>query len=79
MQVSKWGDSLAIRLPAAVVEVLGLKEGDQVEVEVASARSLRVERVDSGDRKALARLCKLRGTLPVDFKFDRMEADVRDR
>ena len=79
MQVSKWGNSLAIRLPAAVVEVLGLKEGDQVEVEVANARSLRVERVDSGDRKALARLRKLRGTLPVDFKFDRMEANLRDR
>jgi antitoxin MazE len=29
MQVSKWGNSLAVRLPAAVVEALGLKEGDQ--------------------------------------------------
>ena len=28
MQGSKWGNSLAIRLPAAIVEVLGLKEGD---------------------------------------------------
>ena len=79
MQVSKWGNSLAIRLPAAVVEVLDLKEGDQVEIEVASTRTLRVERTDAGNRAALARLRKLRGTLPADFKFDRMEANVRGR
>ena len=79
MQVSKWGNSLAIRLPAAVVEVLDLKEGDQVEIEVAGTRTLRVERTDAGNRAALARLRKLRGTLPADFKFDRMEANVRGR
>ena len=32
MQVSKWGNSLAIRLPAAVVEALELHEGDDIEV-----------------------------------------------
>jgi antitoxin MazE len=79
MQVSKWGNSLAIRLPAAVVEVLDLKEGDQVEIEVANTRTLRVERTDAGNRAALARLRKLRGTLPADFKFDRMEANSRGR
>ncbi len=79
MQVSKWGNSLAIRLPAAVVEVLDLKEGDQVEIEVASTRTLRVERTDAGNRAALARLRKLRGTLPADFKFDRLEANARGR
>jgi len=79
MQVSKWGNSLAIRLPAAVVEVLGLKEGDQIEVEVANARSVRVQRADAGDRQALARLRKYRGVLPADFKFDRMEANERGR
>ncbi len=79
MQVSKWGNSLAIRLPAAVVEVLGLREGDQVEVEVANARTLRVDRRDAGDRQALARLRRLRGALPADFKFDRMEANERGR
>lgn len=79
MQVSKWGNSLAIRLPAAVVEVLDLKEGDQIEVEVANARSVRVQRADAGDRQALARLRKYRGVLPADFKFDRMEANERGR
>ena len=32
MQVAKWGNSLAVRLPASVVEALKLKEGDDVEI-----------------------------------------------
>jgi antitoxin MazE len=79
MQVSKWGNSLAIRLPAAVVEVLGLKEGDDIEVEVAAARKLGVRKADEGDRQALARLRAYRGRLPADFKFDRLEANSRGR
>jgi antitoxin MazE len=35
MRVSKWGNSLAIRLPLAVVKELALKEGDQVDVRVS--------------------------------------------
>jgi antitoxin MazE len=79
MQVSKWGNSLAVRLPAAVVEVLGLKEGDSIEIEVAGARKLDVRRADASDRQALARLRKLRGRMPADFKFDRLEANERGR
>ena len=32
MRVAKWGNSLAIRLPASVVEALELKEGEEVEI-----------------------------------------------
>ena len=38
MQVSKWGNSLAVRLPSVVVEAMGLKEGDNIEIEVAGPR-----------------------------------------
>ena len=38
MQVAKWGNSLAVRLPAAVVEALELEEGDQIEILVAGLR-----------------------------------------
>jgi antitoxin MazE len=38
MRVAKWGNSPAVRLPAAVVEALTLKEGDEIEIEVACAR-----------------------------------------
>ena len=30
MKVAKWGNSLAVRLPASLVFELGLKEGDQI-------------------------------------------------
>lgn len=76
MQVAKWGNSLAVRLPAAVVEALELQEGDDIQVEVVGARILQVERTP--DTKALlARLRKYRGRLPAGFKFDRIEANER--
>ncbi len=73
MQVSKWGNSLAIRLPAAIVEVLDLKEGDDIEIGVAGKDKFLVSRSPS-NREVLARLRKYRGVLPADFKFDRMDA-----
>jgi antitoxin MazE len=76
MQVSKWGNSLAVRLPAAVVEMLELKEGDQIEVRVAGPREFEVER-DRTRERALERLRQLRRPLPAGFKFDRAEANER--
>lgn len=76
MQVAKWGNSLAIRLPAAVVEALGLKEGDDIEVHVADDRCFGVAR-KPGREELLRRLRVFRGRLPVDFRFDRDEANAR--
>jgi antitoxin MazE len=76
MQVAKWGNSLAVRLPAAVVKALGLKEGDEIEIHVAGARTFEVKRRPEG-RQLLAQLRKFRGRLPADFKFDRLEANER--
>jgi antitoxin MazE len=76
MQVSKWGNSLAVRLPAAVVEALGLKEGDQIEIQVSGRRGFSVARAP-GTRELLARLRKFRGRLPATFRFDRLEANDR--
>ena len=76
MQVAKWGNSLAIRLPAAVVEVLGLKAGDEVEIHVADRRELGVAR-KPGRKELLESLRAFRGRLPPDFKFDRDEANAR--
>jgi antitoxin MazE len=76
MQVSKWGNSLAVRLPAAVVEALRLKEGDEIEIYVAGARTFEVKR-RAELRELLAQLRKFRGRLPADFKFDRLEANER--
>jgi antitoxin MazE len=76
MQVSKWGNSLAIRLPAAVVEALKLKEGDEVEVHVAGERAFGVAR-DRSRERALKRIQALRKDLPPDWKFDRDDANAR--
>jgi antitoxin MazE len=79
MQVSKWGNSLAVRLPAAVVEALHLKEGDQIEITVAGERGFEVSR-DKKVEKALAKLRALRASsppLPPGFRFTRDE--VYDR
>jgi antitoxin MazE len=76
MQVSKWGNSLAVRLPAVVVEALGLKEGEEIEIHVEGARSLGISRKPS-TRELLGRLHKYRGRLPPDFRYDRLEANER--
>ena len=76
MRVSKWGNSLALRLPAAVADALDLKEGDDIEILVAGERTFEVKKAPSR-RDLLARLRKYRGRLPADFKFDRLEANER--
>jgi antitoxin MazE len=76
MQVSKWGNSLAIRLPAAVVDALGLREGDEIEICIATDRRFEVRR-DGRRQAALDRLRKLRRPLPAGFRFDRDEANER--
>jgi antitoxin MazE len=74
MQVAKWGNSLAIRLPAAVVDVLDLKPGDNIDIHVTGDRSFAIAKAP-GTRDLLARVRKYRGRLPADFKFDRLEAN----
>lgn len=76
MQVAKWGNSLAVRLPAVVVEALNLKEGDDIEIQVAGERAFDIKRRASPS-ELLAQLRKFRGRLPDDFKFDRLEAHAR--
>ena len=76
MQIAKWGNSLAVRLPAAVVEALELKEGDEIEIHVMDGRQFGVAR-KPGRSELLKRLRAFRGRLPADFKFDRDEANAR--
>lgn len=76
MQVSRWGNSLAIRIPAGVAEALQLKEGDEVEIYVEGTRSFAISRA-RGSKALLERVCRLRGRLPEGFKFDRLKANER--
>jgi antitoxin MazE len=79
MRVAKWGNSLAIRIPAEVAEGLELKEGDEVEVRVAGARTVEIARSITAEQReaALARLKEARWKLPPDWKSDRDEANSR--
>lgn len=76
MQVAKWGNSLAVRLPAAVVDALELKEGDEIEIHVADVRDFGVARKPTR-AELVKRLQKFRGMLPADFRFDRDDANAR--
>jgi len=76
VRVAKWGNGLAVRLPAAVVDALELKEGDEIEIRVAGRREFSVSR-KPGREELLKCLRTFRGRLPADFKFDRDEANSR--
>ena len=76
MQVSKWGNSLAVRLPKALVEDLGLKPGDKLEVVSATPKRLAVDR-DESRRLAVQRMGERGWTRPHGYVFNRDEANVR--
>lgn len=76
MKLSKWGNSLAIRLPAALVTALGLREGDDIELHVTGTRHFAVAH-KPGRAQLAARLRTFRGSLPADFTFDRDDANAR--
>jgi antitoxin MazE len=77
MQVSKWGNSLAVRFPATLVQALDLKEGEEIDLHLTGPRSFAVSK-KPGVRDLLVRLHQLRGRLPADFHFDRLQANEQD-
>ena len=77
MQVSRWGNSLAVRLPKSLVEELGLKEGDQLSVVAAKDHAIEVETREAQRRRALERMAARGWTLPENYRFDRDEANRR--
>ncbi|MEH2530458.1 antitoxin MazE [Bradyrhizobium sp. AZCC 1588] len=76
MRVSKWGDSLAVRLPKTLIEKMGLKVGDELDIVDVVDRTLFVQKEDRR-KAALERLASLNWILPADYKFDRGEANER--
>jgi antitoxin MazE len=76
MRVAKWGNSLAVRLPAGVVEALNLKEGDDIQIRIGKGKSFELKK-DRTREQALAALRKLRRNFPEGFVFDREEAHER--
>ena len=75
VQIAKWGNSLAVRLPADLVRELGLKEGDQIDLQKGDG-VLTVQRLPrAGD--VLTGLRKFRGKLPAADRLTRDDAHER--
>ena len=79
LQIGRWGNSLAVRLPKALVERFGLHEGGEIDSAGLEA-ALEADRKDALSREreeALERIRRTRWPLPPDYKFDREEANWR--
>lgn len=79
MQVGRWGNSLAVRLPRELVDKFDIKEGDSIDTEGIEAK-LAAELADAQQEQrkaALEEIRKRRIPLPADWKFDREEANWR--
>ena len=81
MQVAKWGNSLAIRLPATLVKELGLQVGDELKLKQAVRQKSQVSELvldkALSKRELLAGVRALRAPFPENFVFDREEANSR--
>ena len=76
MQIAKWGNSLAVRLPKALVERLRLKAGDAIEIVAADSGRIAIAR-DGRREAAVERMRRRALSLPDDYRFDRDEANAR--
>jgi antitoxin MazE len=76
MRVSKWGNSLAVRLPKTLVEELRLAPGDDLAIVEASRDKIAVEKIDRRAR-FLKGMERFRWTAPEGYRFERDEANER--
>ena len=76
MQVSRWGNSLAVRLPRDLVHRLGLAAGDALTVVAVDDGRVTLAR-DTRRADALARMRARKVRLPDDYRFDREAAHAR--
>lgn len=79
MQIGKWGNSLAVRLPRDIVERFNLKEGGTLSMKglVAELEAEEAAAIQARRDAAMKEIRKGRIKLPPDWKFDRDEANWR--
>ena len=75
MRISKWGNSLAVRIPRDVARALELDLGDEIELTRREAGVFEVSKISR--EQAAGGLRKYRGRLPDNYRFDRDEANAR--
>jgi len=81
MQVAKWGNSLAVRLPVSLVKALNIVDGDDLQLhpvakDGSSPATVMVEKQESKFDK-LRQARRFRAAWPAGFVFDRDEANAR--
>jgi len=74
LKVAKWGNGLAVRLPAKLAKELGLQEGDLVKRDVLALRKALPKMTRE---EALAGITAMQRPLPKDWKIDRNAGDIR--
>lgn len=79
MQIGRWGNSLAVRLPKDMVDRFVLNEGDEIDSAVieAALEKTQKEEIQQRREQALREIEENRYPLPADWKFDREEANAR--
>jgi antitoxin MazE len=79
MQIGRWGNSLAVRLPKSLVDRFSLSEGDELDSAAieAALETLQADELKLQREQALREIAETRWTLPKDWKFDREEANAR--
>lgn len=82
MQIGRWGNSLAVRLPKDLVDRYRLQEGGEIDSAgidrvLAEAEREARERRREAALQELRRIRESSPPLPDDWKFDREEANWR--
>jgi antitoxin MazE len=65
LQIAKWGNSLAMRLPAELVRRFGLRDGDSVEAQLSADGALTIRPVGWNRRAFASELAASRQALPL--------------
>jgi antitoxin MazE len=78
MRISKWGNSLAVRIPADVAKKLNLREGDEIRMLPFSGSEFLVKR-EMTREEAIEAIRKAGTPLPKGFRFNRLEIHDRSK
>ena len=79
LQIAKWGNSLAVRLPMECTRAAGLQEGDSVEASITPAGEITLAPDKAFDKAAfLTRLARLQAAMPMTKPVvERMRREAR--
>ncbi|WP_199553476.1 AbrB/MazE/SpoVT family DNA-binding domain-containing protein [Sandaracinobacteroides hominis] len=69
MQIARWGNSLAVRIPVDVARALGIKEGDDVDMKPGEDGTI-ILSMPGGREAILKKMDKLSRPLPENWKID---------